>query len=322
MTDFPFLTLYVPVHNGAGWIERCLSSLSRLPAGVEVLVVDDASGDGSAEMAERWAGEGPGRGVIRRLERGGPGAASQTAIDAARGAWVQRVDADDEALPEGIAEAMEVARRGGVDVVCQPYFMVDEFGRRRLRDRRPHSSGIRADAYWIGWSPALWATMVSADLLSRGRIGFASVGVGEDLDWIAQVLSRVPLDRVGFTAEPSYLFDWNDSSTTRGMFREPGAVARHLDGPHRQSVDHYLSTLDDLVARDLLGAADRMAAQALVHGQRMRMALRGGERGAALREWRALQALRPFDRFTMDCLRRLMFPRWLRRPATLFASRP
>lgn len=66
----------------------------------EYIIVDDASQDSSASIAER-AASGDGRiRVLRRVARGGPYVAANEGLAAARGRYVARLDADDVAAPD------------------------------------------------------------------------------------------------------------------------------------------------------------------------------------------------------------------------------
>ncbi|MDI6943148.1 glycosyltransferase family 2 protein [Microbacterium barkeri] len=58
MTERPVLSVVIPTHDVAPWIRETLETvLAQRVAGMEVLVVDDASSDGTAdivaEVAER-----------------------------------------------------------------------------------------------------------------------------------------------------------------------------------------------------------------------------------------------------------------------------
>jgi mycofactocin glycosyltransferase len=57
LSRYPFITIIVPVRNRCDDLARCLDSLSRLdyPADrTEIIVVDDASSDGSLEVAAKF----------------------------------------------------------------------------------------------------------------------------------------------------------------------------------------------------------------------------------------------------------------------------
>jgi dolichyl-phosphate beta-glucosyltransferase len=90
------LTILVPAHNEAQRIEETLQKLLNwLPAKVdsfEIIVIDDGSSDGTADLVERDYGTRVR--VIRRKQRGGKGAAIRTGVMQAAKPWLLFVDAD------------------------------------------------------------------------------------------------------------------------------------------------------------------------------------------------------------------------------------
>jgi dolichyl-phosphate beta-glucosyltransferase len=90
------LTLVVPAYNEAARIESTLAKILDFAAprfdALEVLVVDDGSRDGTAELVRRRFGERVR--VIQRAVRGGKGAAVRTGVLAARHGWILFCDAD------------------------------------------------------------------------------------------------------------------------------------------------------------------------------------------------------------------------------------
>ena len=59
------VTVIIPTYNGRQWLERCLGSLMETEyEGMTVEVIDNASGDGSADLVE----EGFKRVKVLRLE--------------------------------------------------------------------------------------------------------------------------------------------------------------------------------------------------------------------------------------------------------------
>jgi glycosyltransferase involved in cell wall biosynthesis len=94
-------SVIVPVYNGARTLDACLSALSSqtpIPGPYEIIVVDDGSTDGSAELAARHGAR-----VIRQ-ERQGAAAARNAGAQRAQGEILLFTDADCEPLPDWLAE--------------------------------------------------------------------------------------------------------------------------------------------------------------------------------------------------------------------------
>jgi hypothetical protein len=94
----PRVTVLMPVHNGAPFVAGAVASiLAQTYRDFELLVVDDASTDGSADIA---AAPGDPRVTIVRLpSQRGVTAALNEGLRAARGELVARQDADDLSRP-------------------------------------------------------------------------------------------------------------------------------------------------------------------------------------------------------------------------------
>ena len=92
------ISVIVPVFNSASELSKCLDALvASRPPEVEIIVVDDASTDDSAEVAAR-----SGARVIRLAKNSGPAAARNRGAQHARGAILFFVDADVVVAPDAI----------------------------------------------------------------------------------------------------------------------------------------------------------------------------------------------------------------------------
>jgi glycosyltransferase involved in cell wall biosynthesis len=92
------ITLAIPFHNEGENLEELLSELisviAGLPYAFEVLLVDDMSSDGGAEVVRRFAAKQPAIRLIQLSRRGGQSGAFQAAFDQAQGDFIIRMDSD------------------------------------------------------------------------------------------------------------------------------------------------------------------------------------------------------------------------------------
>lgn len=113
------LSIAIPCYNSENYMEKCIESL--LPGGedVEILIVNDGSRDGTAEIADRYASQYPNIVKAIHQENAGHGGAVNTGIKHATGLYFKVVDSDDwvdaEAYPKVLDALRELA--GGPQTV-------------------------------------------------------------------------------------------------------------------------------------------------------------------------------------------------------------
>lgn len=109
----PRTSVVIPCYNAARWIGEAVRSVVVQDDILEVIVIDDGSTDESAAVAE---GEG---GRLLRLIRqthSGASRARNVGTAAARGAFVQYLDADDVLCPGTVAARLAALDATGADV--------------------------------------------------------------------------------------------------------------------------------------------------------------------------------------------------------------
>jgi glycosyltransferase involved in cell wall biosynthesis len=106
------VSIVLPVFNGATSIGRAVESVRRQTLEEwELIAVDDGSTDGTAEILRQIAKAEP-RLRVLALPHGGIVAALNAGLAAARAPLIARMDADDEAHQERLAEQVALLRTG------------------------------------------------------------------------------------------------------------------------------------------------------------------------------------------------------------------
>jgi glycosyltransferase involved in cell wall biosynthesis len=122
MSSSPRVSVIVPTYNRAGLLIRAIDSiLSQTFTEFEVIVIDDASTDGTAAVLSGIAD--PRVRVLRHDANGGGGAARNTGIVAARAEYLAFLDSDDVWLPRTLETLMKAIGEAPPEVgVCYGRF--------------------------------------------------------------------------------------------------------------------------------------------------------------------------------------------------------
>ena len=108
----PRVSVVIPTYNRAALLPRAMRSvLAQTFRDLELIVVDDASADGSADLVERC--NDPRARVVRLTKNGGVSRALNEGIAVARGEWVAFLGDDDEWLPELLGRLTARVDAGG-----------------------------------------------------------------------------------------------------------------------------------------------------------------------------------------------------------------
>jgi glycosyltransferase involved in cell wall biosynthesis len=176
------ISFIVPAHNEDRWIGGCLASIRKAAESLgqpyEVLVVDDASTDATAEIAQRHAAR------VIRIDDRQISKSRDAGARAAQGELFFFIDADTLANEMAVSAAVEAMRAGAVGGGCIPEF-----------DRHlPLAARI---VYHVCIGVARWGRWVGGCFLFCTREAYDATGgfstqlyAGEDIAFI-QALKRV-----------------------------------------------------------------------------------------------------------------------------------
>jgi len=106
--NLPLISVVIPNHNGAGYLENCLRSLQAQTYGnMEIVVVDNASQDRSLEIARSAA---PGAILLREKLNLGFAGGVNAGIRASHGEWIAVLNNDTEVAADWLAECAQAIR--------------------------------------------------------------------------------------------------------------------------------------------------------------------------------------------------------------------
>lgn len=129
MTAKPDVTVVIAAWNAEAFIGTAIeSALAQEGPAVEVIVSDDASGDGTAHLVQSLAENDPRLRLVANPVNQGPSAARNRAIAAARGTWIAVLDADDRFAPGRLSRLVAFAEAHEADLAFDLVREIDEQG--------------------------------------------------------------------------------------------------------------------------------------------------------------------------------------------------
>lgn len=217
------ISIIVPMHNVAQYIERCLCSITSQTYrdGLECILVDDGSTDNTVSLVKQFISIYKGTICFKLFcfeKNRGQSAARNEGMKIAKNDYVLYVDSDDE-IPVDAVEllAKEVVRHPGIDVVMGR--MIDD----------KHSEYYNLDPYinhqyisdnkWIQYNIFCYGKNIPINPVNKlirrkfildNSLYFKEGIIHEDDHWMFYVVQHVKT--WAFVFEPTYIRYWNEGS--------------------------------------------------------------------------------------------------------------
>jgi glycosyltransferase involved in cell wall biosynthesis len=226
------LSVVIPVYNEAahlpGTIEALVEAVAESGFVADVVLVDDGSTDGSADVVRDALGGRLPLHVVSQPNRG-RFEARRSGLDAARGEWVLLVDGRVRLRPASLAfverrlAAGETVWNGHVHVETDgnPYgafwnVLVQLAWRDYFDDPRPTSFGAESfDRFPKGTTCFLVSRLLLAEALGRFRSGYADPRyANDDTPLIRWISAQTPIH-----LSPSFACDYRPRATLRSFLR-------------------------------------------------------------------------------------------------------
>ncbi|GIH91296.1 hypothetical protein Psi01_19260 [Planobispora siamensis] len=233
------VTVIVPVHNCRPYLDRCLTSLLIQRVSKEIVVVDDGSTDGGAELADLYAAHH--RGVVRVVHQpasGGAGRPRNVGLSLARGEYVFFCDADDYLGPEALERMLAMAERNDSDIVLGK---VVGHGRRApssMFDRNAERVPLEDSAVYNSLS---CFKLFRRQMLQRHGIRFdETLTVGEDIVFTTHAYCHAGVISVVADYDCYHLVDRPDGTSImqRRESRDPVSWIRMIKRPIELMTGH------------------------------------------------------------------------------------
>ncbi|MDP5220854.1 glycosyltransferase family 2 protein [Ruegeria sp. 2205SS24-7] len=121
------IAVIIPTWNAQSTLRRAATSaLAQDRVDVEVVIVDDASVDGTLDCARTLAAEDDRVQVLSQPENRGPAAARNRALEHISAPYVTPLDSDDFMEPDRLAQLLQIAEQGDWDFVADDLLKVPE----------------------------------------------------------------------------------------------------------------------------------------------------------------------------------------------------
>lgn len=229
----------IPAYNAVSHIVRSIDSIlnQSCPAD-EIIVVDDGSTDGTAEIVKGYGDK------VRYVyqENAGASVARNTGIKNATCDWIAFLDGDDEWHSDYLECQVDLIERNPEIVWTTANFYECSCGgehKQQLHDKGAGSEFLNGkdvyddyfDAYIIGAAGWTGTMMIKRDALEEAGLFTPGLPMGNDVDMWYRIAYRWP--RIGYNTKPLAVYHSDVTESITKKQRDPNLlcnlIARHLE---------------------------------------------------------------------------------------------
>lgn len=181
------LSIIIPVYNEAPFLRRCLDSVKCKNSDVEIIVIDDGSTDGSAEICDEYRDIENFK-IVHHFANWGVSMTRNHGMALAEGKYITFLDSDDEMSKDGIWNMLEVIREANALPVLEdrPVIQFNHFRHYHRTNKTVTKYKNPSGSYYYDNLPKMWCMVwnkiyLRSFLLEEHRIGFErQLQYGED----------------------------------------------------------------------------------------------------------------------------------------------
>lgn len=206
--SMPPLSVIITVYQARAYLMHCTKQILRQwQDGMELIIVDDGSTDGTTALCEKVA-EGNRDIKVLLMSHGGVARARQAGLEAAEGKYILYVDADDEMATSMLGDMMTTANQCQADLVLCDYKELTHDGDvyRKQTPSALNGTDLLDDILTGRLYGALWNKLLRRKWLLQSMARFPeSLHMREDLVFFSQCLPSA--ERIAYI--PKALYGYN-----------------------------------------------------------------------------------------------------------------
>lgn len=207
----PLVSLIIPAYNAERFIARTVDNvLAQSFSGLELIVVDDGSEDGTGEILDWYAKKYQNVKVIRQAN-GGASVARNKGIEYANGEYIGFIDSDDMIKPDMVRQMYGSAKINDCDIVVTSAYWITEWGYGAwIYYLAKENVAIDMESFILKhYIPSCRNGIVAWNKLYRSSIVkthlFPGARVDEDVAWTPYILSYA--NRICYLN--GYFYEWD-----------------------------------------------------------------------------------------------------------------
>ena len=251
--ESPAVSVIIPVWNSGKYFRECLDSvLAQTLRNIEILIVDDASTDGSGTVADEYAVRDARITVLHQKKSIGAGPARNTAMAIAQGKYIAFMDSDDLYPSDDVLEILyHNAAKHKANICGGSLYKIDAEG--KILDKKiPHQFFTREGWYNYcdyQYDGGFYRFLYRRAFLEERTLRFTSYRRFQDALFFVQTMTEA--ERFYALTRDSYAYRKEHKSVVWTYEK----VRDHLKGLHEIicfSSAHHFNRLHYLMVKNLL----------------------------------------------------------------------
>ncbi len=219
------ISVIIPVYNMKKYLRKCVASvLSQTYKALEIILIDDGSNDGSAEICDEYCNQDTRIKVVHK-NNGGLSDARNRGLQEATGKWISFVDSDDFIRENMLETLINMAIEAEADMAVSGMLYQTELGviTKKYMPIKQTLSGWDAIAWLLktgGGKEYMCNKLYKKHLFEN--ISFPKAKIFEDSFVMYQLMALC--NKIVFTPEIGYYYIQRKSSLSKGL-----NLARQMD---------------------------------------------------------------------------------------------